>query len=62
MPEDQMLRLTDVMAKTALSKATIYRMMARDEFPRQARLSHRVARWSARAVDTWVNETLKGVA
>lgn len=59
---DNLLDLDAVKARTSLSKATIYRMMARDEFPKQARVGQKTVRWSERAIDAWVEKTVRGEA
>lgn len=55
---DRLIRVTDVMNITSLSRTQIYRLMAEGDFPKQTRLSHRVSCWSERAVQEWINEKL----
>jgi len=60
--DDTALRIGKVMARTGLTRSTIYRMMAAGEFPRQRRLAHRVAVWSEREVAQWLRKTLERAA
>lgn len=53
---DTLLDLKTVIARTGLPRSTIYRLMAADKFPRQIRISHRCARWSERALASWMEE------
>jgi prophage regulatory protein len=45
--------LGEVEAVTSLSKATLYRKMARGTFPASIRLSEGRVGWDRRAVDRW---------
>lgn len=53
--DEQFLRLPAVIAKVGLSKPHIYRLIARNEFPRQYRLSERVAVWKKTDIENWMN-------
>ena len=53
--DDQMLRLSAVLAIVPLSKPTIYRMIKSGEFPRQRKV-HTAAVWSKAEVSAWVAE------
>lgn len=48
------LRINDVIASTGLSRATIYRMIANAEFPRQHLLTKRSIGWWQSDVDSWL--------
>jgi prophage regulatory protein len=52
------LRIDDVIASTGLSRATIYRMMANSDFPRQHPLTKRCIGWWQSDVDTWLKARL----
>ena len=56
------LRLADVAQRTNLSKATIYRLMAEQKFPRQVRISHKVSVWREADVNQWVCDMFERVA
>ncbi len=53
-PPGDVLRLPDVKKRTGLSKSEIYRRMADGVFPKQHRLSARVAVWLETEVDRYM--------
>jgi prophage regulatory protein len=52
------LRCREVVHRTDLSRATIYRLMARGEFPRQHRLSSGRVGWSEEEIELWLRSRL----
>jgi predicted DNA-binding transcriptional regulator AlpA len=52
------LRCREVVRRTGLSRATIYRLMARGEFPRQHRLSSGRVGWSEEEIEHWLRSRL----
>jgi prophage regulatory protein len=57
---DQILGIEAVVARCDISKATVYRLMKTDDFPRAFRLtpSGRRVGWRASEVDAWAAEPL----
>ena len=53
-----MLRMPDVLKRTALSRSQIYRLIGQD-FPRQVRLCERAAGWVEEEVDRWLRERIE---
>ena len=53
MPQIAIYRLPAVCEITGLSKATIYRLLARGEFPPRVKLSPRCVGWRVAEVDAW---------
>jgi prophage regulatory protein len=51
---DRFLRLPDVRRVTGLSRATIYRKIAANEFPRQRALGERASGWLYSEVQAWI--------
>lgn len=51
----QILKMRDVTRLTTLHRATIYRLMERDEFPKQIRMGRRRVGWRASDVSDWIN-------
>jgi len=49
-----MLRMPDVLKRTALCRSQIYRLIKQDEFPRQVRLGERAAAWVEEEIDGWL--------
>lgn len=52
--QDAFLRLPDVIRRTALSRATIYRKIDRGEFPKPERLGANSVAWYESDVAAWV--------
>ena len=52
--EPRILRLRDVQLATALSKATIYRLLNAAAFPRPIRLSSRAVGWRTEEIHEWL--------
>ncbi|WP_226470106.1 helix-turn-helix transcriptional regulator [Luteimonas panaciterrae] len=51
-------RLPNVLARTGLSRAVIYRRIASGEFPAPVKLGERASAWDAREVDRWIAERI----
>lgn len=51
----EFIRIRDVMAMTGLSRASIYRLSAADQFPKPLKLSERASAWVRHEVETWVH-------
>lgn len=54
MPES-ILRLPEVMARTGLSRSTIYIQIAAGEFPAQVALTARAVGWRESDIEAWIN-------
>lgn len=50
------LRISDVVATVGLSRATIYRLVARDRFPEQTLLTTRAVGWWEADISKWLEE------
>ena len=53
---DRIIRLKTVLARTGLSRTTLYRKMGEGTFPRQVKISVHGAGWHESAVNRWVAE------
>ena len=53
-PEPKLLRIRAVLERVPLSKGTLYKMMARGEFPRPVRLGG-IAVWRTVDVEAWLD-------
>lgn len=51
---DRIIRLKTVLARTGLSRSTVYRKIAEGTFPRQLPISVHGAGWHESAVDRWI--------
>lgn len=49
----EFITIKDVVRMTSLSKPVVYRMIRRDEFPRQVPLSPRRVGWVRSEVEAW---------
>ena len=58
MPRIAIYRLPAVCEVTGLSKATIYRLIAKGKFPARVKLSERCVGWRADEVDAWLEARL----
>jgi prophage regulatory protein len=52
----RVLRCAEVMNRTGLSKATIYRLMDRGLFPLRRRLCSGAVGWSEEEIEAWIDE------
>ena len=50
----RLIRLSVVLSRTGLSRATAYALMDAGEFPRPVRLSSRAVAWLEGAIDDWI--------
>jgi prophage regulatory protein len=58
-PLFRVLRLPTVLAKTGVSRATIYRLVKRGDFPSAHKLSEGVSVWNEAEVDGWLKARLE---
>jgi prophage regulatory protein len=58
MPKQTICRLPDVIARTGLSRSTIYGLISKGEFPMQVRLGPRSVGWVDGEIDRWISERI----
>lgn len=58
----RLLRLPEVKHVTGLSKATIYRLEAKGDFPARIRLTERSSAWPSPALAEWVEQRMARAA
>ena len=51
---DRLLRLKEVIERTALSRSTIYRLMRDGSFPEPLKIGPRAVRWRESETEAWV--------
>jgi len=51
---ERLLRIQTVTELTGLSRATVYRLLERREFPAPFRISERAVAWRASEVQEWI--------
>lgn len=55
----RMLRLPEVVNRTALSRSQIYRLIDQGTFPRQVQLGERAAGWVEEEVELWLRDRIE---
>lgn len=53
--EQQYMKIAEVINVTAMSKATIYRLMKTGDFPAPTKLGHRLVRWHIAKIKAWMD-------
>lgn len=48
------IKLPELVERTKISRAAVYAMIARDEFPRPVRLGRRAVGWRVDDVEAWI--------
>lgn len=56
----RLLKMNDVVREVSLSRATIYRLIARGEFPRGRPISRARVAWVEAEIEAWKQQTLTG--
>jgi prophage regulatory protein len=56
---ERLLRVTEVMARTGLSRPTIYRWMAAGQFPKPVPLGRVLVAWPESAISAFIAETVQ---
>jgi prophage regulatory protein len=51
---DPILRFSDVVKATKLSRATIYRRIEAGDFPKPSKLTERSVGWRSSAIEAWM--------
>ena len=54
-----LLRLPDVMARTALSRSALYAAMANGQFPKPVKISARVNAWPEADLNDWIAKRIE---
>ena len=52
--QERIIRLKTVLARTGLSRTTLYRKMGEGTFPRQVKISVHGAGWRESAINRWI--------
>ncbi|HSF12107.1 MAG TPA: AlpA family phage regulatory protein [Erythrobacter sp.] len=57
MPDlDRIIRIRTVLARTGLSRSTLYRKMNEGTFPKQVRISEYCSGWRESAINRWIED------
>jgi len=57
---DRLITRQEVEERTGLSRSTIYRLMASNEFPKPVKISRRAVRWSLKDILDYIRSRLRG--
>lgn len=57
--ETRLIRIREVIVMTGLSRASVYRMIKKGEFPSQVKLSVRASAWVLGEVSAWVSSRVR---
>jgi transposase/prophage regulatory protein len=57
-PYDSLIDLKEVCRRTGLGRSSIGNLVARGTFPKRVKVTDRSTRWSARAVEAWIQERI----
>lgn len=52
----RLLRINEVIERTALSRSHIYALIKQDRFPAQRQLGRKCARWVEADIDAWIRD------
>lgn len=56
LPTTRLLRLPLVLRVTGLGRSTIYRMIAKKQFPRPCRIGDRAVAWRQIDIEAWIDQ------
>lgn len=56
--DDRILRIKAVLARTGLSRSTLYRKIQNGTFPKQVHISIRCAGWRESAINAWMRNPM----
>ena len=57
--DNRLIRLPDVMSKTGLVRASIYRYIDLGKFPAPVRVGERASAWVEQEIDAWISDRIK---
>src|SRR3954469_14759524 len=58
-PPEQLLRIADVLARTGLSRASVWRLVRDASFPAPVRIGRRAVAWLDTEIDSWIANCVK---
>jgi prophage regulatory protein len=57
-PRCRVLRISEVLTRTGLNRAALYRKLANGTFPRQIQVSTRCVGWPESVVEMWIRNSI----
>ena len=58
----QLIDLREVCRRTGLGRTTIQKLITAGKFPRKVKITPVIVRWSAQAVDEWIQDRIASAA
>jgi prophage regulatory protein len=59
MTEDRYIRIKELAIMLSIGRSTIYKLMKKNQFPQQIKLSERTVVWRLSVINEWINEREK---
>ena len=58
MVNENLLRLSEILKRTGLSRSTLYSMISKNEFPSPLKIGARASAWVESEVNRWIDEKI----
>ena len=59
MTEDRYIRIKELALMLSIGRSTIYKLMKKNQFPQQIKLSERTVVWRLSVINEWIEEREK---
>ena len=59
MTEDRYIRIKELAIMLSIGRSTIYKLMKKNQFPQQIKLSERTVVWRLSVINEWIKEREK---
>lgn len=59
MTEDRYIRIKELAIMLSIGRSTIYKLMKKNQFPQQIKLSERTVVWRLSVINEWIKEKEK---
>ena len=59
MTEDRYIRIKELALMLSIGRSTIYKLMKKNQFPQQIKLSERTVVWRLSVINEWIEERKK---
>lgn len=59
MTEDRYIRIKELAIMLSIGRSTIYKLMKKNQFPQQIKLSERTVVWRISVINEWIKEREK---
>jgi prophage regulatory protein len=59
MTEDRYIRIKELAIMLSIGRSTIYKLMIKNQFPKQIKISERTSVWRLSVINEWIEEREK---